>query len=164
MNGRVILMGGGRRVGPGRRREFGEGRRACRRREGRGRESDGARGQMGRTRPAGPKAVAKKTVVYVAGDMRNGGILGVAHGLKEASDVIWAGPIARSTARAPSRGRLRRLSQAIALKPDAIVVGGSDAVQQKAGLDEAAKQGIVIVGWHAGPKPGRWMARRCSPM
>ena len=26
----------------------------------------------------------KKTVVYVAGDMRNGGILGVAHGLKEA--------------------------------------------------------------------------------
>ena len=33
---------------------------------------------------SGPKAVAKKTVVYVAGDMRNGGILGVAHGLKEA--------------------------------------------------------------------------------
>ncbi len=30
---------------------------------------------------SGPKAVAKKTVVYVAGDMRNGGILGVAHGL-----------------------------------------------------------------------------------
>ena len=37
---------------------------------------------------SGPKAVAKKTVVYVAGDMRNGGILGVAHGLKEASDVL----------------------------------------------------------------------------
>ena len=36
----------------------------------------------------GPKAVGKKTIVYVAGDMRNGAILGVAHGLKEASDVI----------------------------------------------------------------------------
>ncbi len=51
-------------------------------------------------------------------------------------------------------GQASGLSQAVALKPDAIVVGGSDAVQQKAGLDEAAKQGIVIVGWHAGPKPG----------
>jgi hypothetical protein len=39
---------------------------------------------------SGPKAVAKKTVVYVAGDMRNGGILGVAHGLKEASDLLDA--------------------------------------------------------------------------
>jgi len=36
----------------------------------------------------GPKAVGKKSIVYVAGDMRNGGILGVAHGLKEAADVI----------------------------------------------------------------------------
>ena len=51
-------------------------------------------------------------------------------------------------------GQASGLSQAVALKPDAIVVGGSDAVQQKAGLDDAAKQGIVIVGWHAGPKPG----------
>ena len=30
----------------------------------------------------GPKAVGKKTVVYVAGDMRNGGILGVAQGVE----------------------------------------------------------------------------------
>jgi hypothetical protein len=37
--------------------------------------SNGARGWDG----PGPKAVAKKTVVYVANDMRNGG---VAHGLK----------------------------------------------------------------------------------
>ena len=53
----------------------------------------------------------------------------------------------------------------MALKPDAIVVGGSDAVQQKAGLDEAAKQGIVIVGWHAGPEArpdgGRLCVRQC---
>ena len=55
---------------------------------------------------SGPKAVAKKTVVYVAGDMRNGGILGVAHGLKEAADVLgWT--YRESTARARSRGRLR---------------------------------------------------------
>ena len=102
---------------------------------------------------SGPKAVAKKTVVYVAGDMRNGGILGVAHGLKEASDVLgWT--YREIDGQGTVSGQASGLSQAMALKPDAIVVGGSDAVQQKAGLDEAAKQGIVIVGWHAGPKPG----------
>ena len=102
---------------------------------------------------SGPKAVAKKTVVYVAGDMRNGGILGVAHGLKEAADVLgWT--YREIDGQGTVSGQASGLSQAMALKPDAIVVGGSDAVQQKAGLDEAAKQGIVIVGWHAGPKPG----------
>ena len=102
---------------------------------------------------SGPKAVAKKTVVYVAGDMRNGGILGVAHGLKEAADVIgWT--YREIDGQGTVSGQAAALSQAVALKPDAIVVGGSDAVQQKAGLEDAAKQGIVIVGWHAGPKPG----------
>ena len=37
---------------------------------------------------SGPKAVAGKTIVYVAGDMRNGGILGVSNGVKEAAGVI----------------------------------------------------------------------------
>ena len=102
---------------------------------------------------SGPKAVAKKTIVYVAGDMRNGGILGVAHGLKEASDVLgWT--YREIDGQGTVSGQAAALSQAIALKPDAIVVGGSDAVQQNAGLEDAAKQGIVIVGWHAGPKPG----------
>ena len=102
---------------------------------------------------SGPKAVAKKTIVYVAGDMRNGGILGVAHGLKEASDVLgWT--YREIDGQGTVSGQAAALSQAIALKPDAIVVGGSDAVQQNAGLEDAAKQEIAIVGWHAGPKPG----------
>jgi len=101
----------------------------------------------------GPNAAGKKSIVYVAGDMRNGGILGVAHGLKEAADVIgWT--YREIDGQGTVSGQAAALSQAIALKPDAIVVGGSDAVQQKAGLEDAAKQDIVIVGWHAGPKPG----------
>ena len=36
----------------------------------------------------GPKAVGAKSIVYVAGDMRNGGILGVASGVKEAATAI----------------------------------------------------------------------------
>jgi ribose transport system substrate-binding protein len=102
---------------------------------------------------SGPKAESKKTVVYVAGDMRNGGILGVAHGVKEAADTIgWT--YREIDGQGTVSGQAAALGQAIALKPDAIIVGGSDAVQQKAGLEDAAKQGITIVGWHAGPKAG----------
>ena len=101
----------------------------------------------------GPKAVGKKTVVYVAGDMRNGGILGVAQGVKEAAAAIgW--DYREIDGQGTVSGQSTALSQAIALKPDALIVGGSDAVEQKAGLEEAAKEGITIVGWHSGPKPG----------
>ncbi len=101
----------------------------------------------------GPKAVGKKLVVYVAGDMRNGGILGVAKGVKEAVAAIgWE--YREIDGQGTVSGQASALSQAVALKPDAIIVGGSDAVEQKAALEDAAKQGIAIVGWHSGPKPG----------
>ena len=101
----------------------------------------------------GPKAVAKKSIVYVAGDMRNGGILGVAQGVKQAAGVIgW--DYREIDGQGTVSGQAAGLSQAVALKPDAIIVGGSDAVEQKAALEDAAKQGITIVGWHSGPKAG----------
>ncbi|HEX4766852.1 MAG TPA: substrate-binding domain-containing protein [Lichenihabitans sp.] len=101
----------------------------------------------------GPKAVGKKLVVYVAGDMRNGGILGVAKGVKEAVAAIgWE--YREIDGQGTVSGQASALSQAVALKPDAIIVGGSDAVEQKAALEDAAKEGIAIVGWHSGPKPG----------
>ena len=101
----------------------------------------------------GPKAIGKKSVVYVAGDMRNGGILGVAQGAKEAAAVIgW--DYREIDGQGTVSGQASALSQAVALKPDAIIVGGSDAVEQKAALEAASKQGIAIVGWHTGPKPG----------
>ena len=102
---------------------------------------------------SGPKAVGKKLVVYVAGDMRNGGILGVAKGVKEAAAAIgW--DYREIDGQGTVSGQASALSQAVALKPDAIIVGGSDAVEQKAALEDAAKQGIAVVGWHSGPKPG----------
>jgi ribose transport system substrate-binding protein len=101
----------------------------------------------------GPKAVAGKTIVYVAGDMRNGGILGVAQGVKEAAGVIgWE--YREIDGQGTVSGQATALSQAVALKPDAIVVAGSDAVEQKAALEAAAAEGITIVGWHTGPVPG----------
>lgn len=102
---------------------------------------------------SGPKAASSKTIVYVAGDMRNGGILGVSDGIKEAAGVIgWT--YRAIDGQGSVSGQAAALAQAVALKPDAIVVGGSDAVQQKAALTAAASQGIIIAGWHAGPVPG----------
>ena len=76
---------------------------------------------------AGPKAVGKKTLVYVAGDMRNGGILGVAQGVKEAAGVIgW--DYREIDGQGTVSGQATALSQAVALKPDAIIVGGSDCL------------------------------------
>ena len=101
----------------------------------------------------GPKAAGKKSIVYVAGDMRNGGILGVAQGVKQAAGIIgW--DYREIDGQGTVSGQAAALSQAVALKPDAIIVGGSDAVEQKAALEDAAKQGITIAGWHSGPKPG----------
>jgi ribose transport system substrate-binding protein len=101
----------------------------------------------------GPKAAAGKKIIYVAGDMRNGGIQGVADGVLEAAKVIgWDARVIDG--QGTVAGQSTALSQATALKPDAIILGGSDAVQQKADLEAAQKQGIVLVGWHAGPKPG----------
>lgn len=102
---------------------------------------------------SGPKSVGAKTVIYVAGDMRNGGILGVAQGVREAAGVIgWT--YREIDGQGTVSGQAAALSQAVALKPDAIILGGSDAVEQNAGLEAAAKEGIKLVGWHCGPKPG----------
>lgn len=102
---------------------------------------------------SGPKGVPGKSVVYVAGDMRNGGILGVAQGVKEAAGVIgWT--YREIDGQGTVSGQAGALAQAIALKPDAVIVGGSDAVEQAAGLEGATGEGITVVGWHSGPKPG----------
>ncbi len=51
-------------------------------------------------------------------------------------------------------GRSSALNQAIASKPDVIVLGGIDATEQASVIEEAAKQGIKLIGWHAYAKSG----------
>ncbi|MCC7022465.1 MAG: substrate-binding domain-containing protein, partial [Thermomicrobiales bacterium] len=51
-------------------------------------------------------------------------------------------------------GQSSVLSQAIALKPDGIILGGVDATAMKTLVQQAADQGITIVGWHAAANPG----------
>lgn len=101
----------------------------------------------------GPKGAEGKSIVVLAGDLKNGGILGVTEGMKEAADVLgWkvtvidgAGSVQQRTA---------AFDQALALKPDGIIINGFDAQEQNVGMAKAKEAGLPVVTWHAGPKPG----------
>ena len=102
---------------------------------------------------AGPKAAGARTIVFVAGDMKNGGIVGVSKGVEEAGKAIgWT--VRVIDGQGSVSGRTAALNQALALKPAGIVVGGFDTTEQKAAFESAAKSGIPLVGWHSGERPG----------
>ncbi|MBV8565163.1 MAG: substrate-binding domain-containing protein [Methylobacteriaceae bacterium] len=102
----------------------------------------------------GPKAQGKKLIVYVSADQRNGGAQGVGDGAQEAAKVMgWDFRILDGQGSVPAR--TSALTQAIALKPDGIILGTVDAAEQAPVIEQAAAQGIKIVGWHAGPGPGK---------
>ncbi len=102
---------------------------------------------------SGPTAAEGKSIVVVAGDLKNGGILGVTNGVEEAVGTIgWdvrvldgAGSI---------QGRTGAIGQALALQPDGIIINGFDAVEQQAALEGVVSAGIPMVAWHSGPKIG----------
>lgn len=101
----------------------------------------------------GPRATPGKTVVFVAADMKNGGIVGVSKGVEEAGKAIgWTVRVIDGQGSVSGRGSA--LNQALALKPSGIVVGGFDPIEQKTAFAAAAKAQIPLVGWNAGPKPG----------
>jgi ribose transport system substrate-binding protein len=101
----------------------------------------------------GPKLAPGKTVIYVAGDMRNGGTEGVSRGVEEAAKAAgWTLRILEG--RGEISSRTAALNQAIALKPDGVIVGGFDALEQNASLQNLKDAGIPFVGWHATVEPG----------
>lgn len=101
----------------------------------------------------GPKAADGKSIVVLAGDLKNGGILGVTGGVEEAAAAIgWdvrvldgAGSI---------QGRTAAIGQAMALQPDGIIINGFDAVEQQAALEGVTGANIPMVAWHSGPVIG----------
>ena len=101
----------------------------------------------------GPKAAPNKTIIYIAGDLRNGGTEGVSRGVGEATQTIgWTLRILDG--RGDISARTAAVNQAIALKPDGIVLGGFDAIEQNAALATLKAANIPYVGWHATVAPG----------
>jgi ribose transport system substrate-binding protein len=101
----------------------------------------------------GPKAQTGKLVVYVAQDMRNGGVLGVSKGVQEAAAAIgWQLKIIDGLGTV--NGRVAAINQAVALKPAGIILGSVDAQEEAAAIRAAAQGGIKIVGWHSAADAG----------
>jgi ribose transport system substrate-binding protein len=101
----------------------------------------------------GPKAAEGKTIVVLAGDLKNGGILGVTTGVEEAVEAIgWDVRVLDGAGSV--QGRTGAIGQAMALQPDGIVINGFDAVEQQAALEAVVAAGIPMVAWHSGPVIG----------
>ena len=71
---------------------------------------------------AGPSAAAGKSIVVVAGDLKNGGILGVTNGVEEAAAKIgWEVRVLDGAG--SIQGRTAAIGQALALKAAALAEG-----------------------------------------
>lgn len=102
---------------------------------------------------AGPKAAAGKSIIYISADQRNGGALGVGAGVQEAAAAIgWSVKIIDGQGSVPQQ--TAAIGQAIAQRPDGIILGTIDALGQRATIQQAITLGIKVVGWHSSPKPG----------
>lgn len=102
----------------------------------------------------GPQAQSPGgTIVYIGADLTNGGINAVGEGVQEAADAIgW--DLTILDGKASAQGRTEALSQAIAMQPEGIILGGFDAKEQASAIREATGLDIPVVGWHAGPEAG----------
>lgn len=102
---------------------------------------------------SGPQLQQNKTVIFIASDMKNGGVLGVIDGMKEAVQATgWKLDVLDGAGTV--NNQLSALNQAIARQPDAIVIGGWNPNVAKIPLKKAVKNGITLAAWHATPEPG----------
>lgn len=101
----------------------------------------------------GPAGADGKSIVVLAGDLKNGGILGVTSGVEEAAAAIgWEVRVLDGGG--SIQGRTAAIGQALALQPDGIIINGFDAVEQQAALEGVTGASIPMVAWHSGPVIG----------
>ncbi|MFI1970470.1 substrate-binding domain-containing protein [Streptomyces cinnamoneus] len=115
--------------------------------------------QAERTDPAwngpttGPGAVPGKDVVYVAQTMTNPGVAGTARGVQEAAKAIgWN--VRVIDGQGTPAGIQAAFSEAVALRPAGIVIGGFDPHLTSRQVATAKTQHIPLIGWHAVGSPG----------
>lgn len=96
----------------------------------------------------GPEISTGKSLIFVASDLRNGGVNAVAKGVSEAvSHLDWNLQFLDGVGSEIRQGAAIR--KAVSLKPDGIILGGIDAERHANVLSIARKLGIVVIGWHA---------------
>lgn len=95
----------------------------------------------------------RQRVAIVSEDLRNGGILGVAQGVKEAARVMkWE--LRVFDARGTEEGRRRTAADALAWRPQGLILIGADAKVMESALAPLAARGVPIVGWHVAAQVG----------
>ena len=102
----------------------------------------------------GPPAQRPARVVFVAADLTDGGIAGVARGVQQATRMIGWPSLQILDGQASVNGERLALLAALREKPGGIILGGIDAATQRAALREARAQGVPVVGWHSAVRPG----------
>lgn len=101
----------------------------------------------------GPAARAGRSIAIICEDLRNGGILGVAQGIHEAVKVLgWQVKMFDATGIQP--GREKVVAEALAVKPDGLILVGGDVKFMEPLVLPFVKQHIPIVAWHTASKAG----------
>lgn len=96
---------------------------------------------------SGPKIVSGKSIIFVASDLRNGGVNAVAKGVSEAvAHTNWNLSFLDGLGSEVRQGAIIR--KAVGFKPDGIVLCGIDAERHAEVLHVAKTLGIKVVGWH----------------
>lgn len=101
----------------------------------------------------GPKADPGKFIIYIADTQTNAGSAGTAAGAKEATEALgWKFQLidGQNTA----TGQSAALEQAIALKPDGLILGSLPAERFADLFSRASEAGIKMVSWHSAAAPG----------
>jgi ribose transport system substrate-binding protein len=103
--------------------------------------------------PSGPAAQPGKTVVFMASDFKNGGVMGVYRGFEEAAKKLgWQ--VRLEDGRGQKATQAATLTQVVAARPHGIVFGGFDPDDFAEQLAGAKQNKIFLVGWHAAKDPG----------
>ncbi|CAM5701969.1 hypothetical protein SVIOM74S_02637 [Streptomyces violarus] len=110
----------------------------------------------------GPEAVSGRTIVYVAQTMTNPGVAGAARGVREAARVIGWDVRVIDGGGTPA-GIQAAMSEAVALRPSGIVIGGFDPDSTAQQAARANAQRIPLIGWHAVPNPAPAGSPTSSP-
>ncbi|QPK61728.1 substrate-binding domain-containing protein [Methylomonas sp. LL1] len=102
---------------------------------------------------SGPSARAGARVAIVSEDLRNGGVLGVTLGIREAAEVIgWSTRVYDAGGTPDGRGKA--IEAASASRPDGMIIVGADVHSLSTRLAGLAQRGIAMVGWHVAPTAG----------
>jgi ribose transport system substrate-binding protein len=101
----------------------------------------------------GPAGLKNKSVVYISMDQTNEGSATVGVGAEEAAKVLgWRFRLLDGMG--TPAGMQAAMRQAIALKPNGILLGSVSAGYVGSIANEATSLGIKLVGWHAVSDPG----------